>query len=113
MVLPIAGGSCQGILRYTREYPTAFFTAGMDVDQQQTSYAVAFSILKHIDRAVFDFISTWRSGQPINRHYSYGLASGYMEVKVADDSRYDGLRAAVEAIRQQALTKEDDYETNQ
>ncbi|MGN1375612.1 MAG: hypothetical protein ACI4V5_03550 [Prevotella sp.] len=110
MVLPIAGGSCQGVLRYTREYPNDFFTAGMDVDQQESSYAVAYSILKHIDRAVFNFISAWRGKQKLERHYSYGLASGYMEVKVADDSRYDNLRAAVDAVRAQALTKEENHE---
>ncbi|MGN0220618.1 MAG: hypothetical protein ACI4BA_00640 [Prevotella sp.] len=110
MVMPIAGGSCQGVLRYTRENPSAFFTAGMDVDQQENSYAVAFSILKHIDRAVLNFVTAWRSGQPLERHYSYGLASGYMEVKVADDSRFDNLRSAVDAVRPRALSKEDDHE---
>ena len=110
VVLPIAGGSCQGVLRYTREYPTDFYTIGMDVDQQESSYAVAFSILKHIDRAVLGFITSWRRGEKLERHYSYGLATGYMQVLVADGSRFDHLRQAVEDVRQTAILQEEAYE---
>ncbi len=112
MVFPIAGGSCQGVLRYTREYPDDFFTAGMDVDQQEASSAVAYSIQKHINRAIVDFVTTWREGRVPDRHSSHGLSSGYMEVLVADDSRFDLLRQAVNDIRPIALDKEDAYEKN-
>ena len=109
LVLPICGGTMQGFLRYNREHSSSFYTIGVDADMQQYSTRVPFSIVKHIDDAVEDWIGRWAKGETMERHLNYGLSSGYIELVVAD--RYKQVTGnAVEDLFQAAVEKEEEYE---
>ena len=108
-VFPIAGGSSQGLLRFTREYPRTFYTAGMDVDQSGYSSRVTLSVVKHIDRAVYNFLAQWACGQTPPAHQRLGLSSGLVEVVIAP-SYEQFFNGYVETTLETAIQKEDAYE---
>lgn len=110
-VFPLAGGSNQGLLRFTREYPRTFYTAGMDVDQSDYSYRVAFSVVKHIDRTLELFLNLWMNEQDLPRNMSRGLASGDVEVVITSGYE-DFLKEVLDACKNQAIEKEKAYEKN-
>lgn len=88
-VVPIAGGSAQGIYRYTRQNTALtpkgmFYTCGYDVDMQEYSNHVAFSILKRTDKLVSEFIDDWIAGKELEKTRFLGLGSDYVDFKTAD-----------------------------
>lgn len=108
-VYPLVGGSLGGLLRFTREYPHTFYTCGLDTDCSQLSSRVAFSVVKHIDRAVNSFLTQWVSDVPQPRHQRMGLGSGMVEVVLAPG--YDEfLGKELTTITSEALRKEELYE---
>ncbi len=109
LVLPICGGTAHGFLRYNREHPESFYTLGVDVDMQQFASRVPFSIVKHIDDAVADWITRWANGDSIEKHVDLGLSSNYIELKVADNYK-PVIGTAVEDLYQTAIEKEEEYE---
>lgn len=112
MVLPICGGSVQGFLRYNREHPNSFYTIGMDTDLQQYSKKVPFSVVKHIDKAVEDWITKWAKGEELEKHLNLGLSTGYSELVIADKYK-DKLGNAAKKIYQTAIDKENEYEAKE
>ena len=109
LVLPICGGTMQGFFRYNREHSDSFYTIGVDADMQQYSSLVPFSIVKHIDNAVADWIEKWAAGETLERHLDLGLSSGYIELVVAE--RYKQMIGnAVEDLFPIAVEKEEEYE---
>lgn len=110
-VFPLAGGSNQGLLRFTREYPNTFYTAGMDVDQSDYSDRVAFSVVKHVERAVETFLDQWVADRELPRNMSFGLSSGYVEI-VASENYRDFIDETLKACKERAIQKENDYEAN-
>ena len=109
LVLPICGGTVQGFFRYNREHPASFYTIGVDADMQQYTARVPFSIVKHIDEAIADWITRWANGDSIEQHTDWGLSSDYIELVVSDRYRQQ-LGNAIDDLYQTAIEKEEEYE---
>lgn len=103
-VFPVAGGSNQGIYRYTREYPDSPLTAGMDVDQSGLSRNITGSVIKHIDNVVYDFMETWLTTGELPESTVFGLESGYVDWLLSPN--YSQYQPIVDAARQVAIRKE-------
>lgn len=89
-VLPVCGGSSNGLYRYTRQNDDAsFYTCGIDVDAQNSSGKVLFSLLKRYDMVVEDFIGAWLDGQEQERHVTYGIGSEYLHLLPSNE--YSGI----------------------
>ncbi len=109
MVLPLCGGSIQGLLRYNREHPESFYTIGVDVDMQAYSTKVPFSVVQRLDKVVEEWINRWAKGESQEKHQTYGLADSYTGVVVSDG--YKGmLDEVVSLFMQSAISKEDKNE---
>lgn len=81
-LLPLAGGSNNGVYRYGREnheYP--ILTCALDSDLAYTSYSSVVGIMKNIDLLLLDFYRAWQSSTPQPQHATYDLSSGYVTVK--------------------------------
>lgn len=109
LVLPICGGTIHGFLRYNREHPASFYTIGVDADFQHYSNRVPFSIVKHIDNAVADWITRWAKGEVMEKHMDLGLSTGYTEL-VISDSYSPTIGSAAADLLQIAIVKEEEYE---
>lgn len=109
MVIPFCGGSISGFLRYNREHPNSFYTVGIDTDMQLYSSRLPFSIVKHLDEGVEDWILKWEKGEALPKHQDLGLASGYVELVVANTFQLK-LSATVKKYYQTAIDKENEYE---
>lgn len=103
-VFPVAGGSNQGVYRYTREYPDSPLTAGMDVDQSGLSRNITGSVIKHIDNVVYDFMETWLSTGELPESTVFGLESGYVDWLLSPN--YSQYQPIVDAARLEAIRKE-------
>lgn len=103
-VFPVAGGSNQGIFRYTREYPDSPLTAGMDIDQSGLSRNITGSVIKHIDKVVFDFMETWLTTGELPESTVFGLESGYVDWILSP--KYKHYQPIVDEARQEAIRKE-------
>ncbi len=103
-VFPVAGGSNQGIFRYTREFPDSPLTAGMDVDQSGLSRNITGSVIKHIDKVVYDFMETWLTTGELQKSTVFGLESGYVDWLLSPN--YSQYQTIVDAARQEAIRKE-------
>lgn len=112
MVLPLCGGSVQGLLRYNREYPTtSFYTVGVDADMSSYSSRVPFSCVKHMDDVVDLVVSQWLSDS-LPRHQTLGMKEGYVEVIIPDDYK-ERFESYYSEIFETAVQKEEDYEATQ
>ncbi len=77
-VFPVAGGSDNGIYRFTREYPaSAPYTAGMDTDQSELSNLLVGSLTKNIRSLIYEHCDEWFSTGQLPASATYGLKSGY------------------------------------
>ena len=104
-IYSISGGTNMGIYRYLRENPECgIYTAGMDVDQSPYSTLITGSLVKRIDLIVYDYLKNWLDGIELPEHKVYGLESGFVDWVIPD--RYDYLRPAIAALRQEAIQKE-------
>ncbi len=112
-IYPIAGGSNQGVYRYSRENPDKFYTAGMDVNLSAYSAHIVFSTVKHIDRAVAEYLTAWNEQKELPAlHTTYGIGSGHADIALVDEyqSSYKDL---VEYYRPIVNEKEQIYEEKQ
>lgn len=103
-VFPVAGGSNQGVYRYTREYPHSPLTAGMDVDQSGLSRNITGSVVKHIDKVVYDYMEKWLTTGELPESAVFGLESGYVDWLLSPN--YTHFQSFVDATRQEAIRKE-------
>ena len=108
-VFPLAGGSVQGLLRYNREYPTSFYTAGVDVDISDYSTLVPYSAVKHIDKAVEQTINLWIEEIETPRQQRLDMEAGFTELVIAEHYR-SLLEVAEKESRANAIIKEKAYE---
>lgn len=108
-VFPVAGGSNSGIYRYTREYPSSAWTAGMDTDCSAWSRNVIGSVIKRVDLAVCHYLETWLSDGTLPASAVYGLRSGYTDWLLSP--LYGQYRPVVEAARAEAVRLEEKKET--
>ncbi len=108
LILPICGGTAQGFYRYNREHPDSYYTIGVDMDMQQYSSRVPFSVVKHIDQVVQDYVTRWAAGETLPHHQDYGLDSGYTEL-VYPSSFYFELYPIAMKYHQECIEKEKAY----
>ena len=101
-IFPVAGGTNNGIYKYLRENPSQMKTTGMDVDQSYLCADIIGSVLKHIDKLVYDSVSEWIDDGSMREGSFFGLAEGYSEwlCDVKADS----------AMVEKAIKLENDYE---
>lgn len=105
-VFPVAGGSNQGIYRFTREYPDSPLTAGMDVDQSGLSRNITGSVIKHIDKVIYDYLETWLTTGELPESEAFGLKSGYTDWLLSP--HFAQFQPIVDAARNEAIRKEAD-----
>ena len=107
-IFPVAGGSNSGIYRYSREFDASPFLAGMDIDQSSLSNKITGSVIKHIDRLVYEYLSDWALSGSMPENQLYGLESGYVEWQFSPAHK-DLLSMSVDGKRQEAIAKEKEY----
>jgi len=108
LIVPICGGSCQGLYRYNREHRESFYTLGIDADMCLYSPLVPFSCVRHFDKAIYDCIKLWNTNNlPLSQ--SLGIGSGYVETIITPDY-YERFAGAYDAIHAEAMVKEKEYE---
>lgn len=107
-IFPVAGGSNAGIYRYSREYEDSPFLAGMDIDQSGLSNRITGSVIKHIDRLVYEYLTEWTQTGFMPEVRLYGLENGYADWQLSPlfEREYND---AVSGLRQQAINKEKEY----
>lgn len=107
-IFPVAGGSNAGIYRYSRENEDSPFLAGMDIDQSGLSNRITGSVIKQIDRLIFEYLMEWSTTGTMPESQLYGLESGYADWKLSPlyEAEYKDV---LEQTRQQAITKENEY----
>ena len=105
-VFPMAGGSNAGLLRYTREQADTnmFLTCGVDVDQQDYSQNVAFSIVKRMDLIVKNFIGEWMDDMEMDLSETYSILDNFVDIVVADG--YDNAIGKYVSERNEAAEAE-------
>lgn len=112
-IYPLVGGSIQGLLHYTREYQANFLMSGMDVNMNEKSNNVLFSVVKHIDLVVEQNLGQWFQGIPLPRHQRLGMDKGMTEVILSPNSEYyDRLKAIKDSIHNESIEKENQYEAS-
>lgn len=107
-IFPVAGGSNAGIYRYSREYGDSPFLAGMDIDQSGLSNRITGSVIKHIDRLVYEYLTEWAQTGFMPESRLYGLESGYADWQLSPRFERE-YNDAVCRLRQQAINKEKEY----
>lgn len=107
-IFPVAGGSNAGIYRYSREYDSCPYLVGMDIDQSHLSNQITGSVIKHIDRLIYHYLSEWATVGKLPASQLYGLESGYVDWVVSPLFQ-DALQSLVENHRQTAITQEKAY----
>lgn len=107
-VFPVAGGSNNGVLRYTREYPRGIYTAGVDGDMSGFSTRVLASLVKRIDWVIEQYIANWLKGETMDGFVSYGLDSDFIEVVIADNYKafYEPI---LQGLEEKAIKREQHY----
>lgn len=110
-IYAMAGNSNNGLYEYLRDYPTAGYTAGVDIDQSAYSDRIIGSMIKEIDRCIKSYISAWIKGEEIPMRKWYTLESGFMAFKIAEPYKQE-LGKVIEENLQTAIEKEKEYEKN-
>ena len=104
-IFPVAGGSNQGIYRYTREHDGAPLTAGMDVDQSGLSRNITGSVIKQIDKVIYNYMETWLTTGELPESGIFGLKSGYTDWLLSPYFlQYESI---VDAARSEAMEMEE------
>lgn len=107
-IFPVAGGSNAGIYRFSREFEESPFLAGMDIDQSSLSNRIIGSVIKHIDRLIYEYLSEWTATGTMPDNMFYGLESGYVDWVLSP--RYESVFSGnVKEKRQEAIKFEKEY----
>jgi len=122
-VYPLAGGSNNGIYKYTREKDfELMLVAGMDADCSAYSSRIPFSVVIRTDKIMENYLNMWFNKQEIPQHNVYGLESGYIDIRISPlfnemsyiwDDYYldtDYWKNAYDKYKKEALRKEEEYE---
>lgn len=109
LIFPIAGGSNLGVYRFTREFPKTFLTVGIDVNQENYSASIGFSLLKHTDSLLQEYLEAWLDGKTLPAGSRVvGLADGYTGLVVS--THYDDYYGDSKRFKDIAIEKETEYE---
>lgn len=80
-IFPLAGGSNNGIYKYSRETPFYMsLVAGMDADCSLFSSRIPFSVVIYIDRLLENYLVAWYEGQEFEPFRTYGMDSGMADI---------------------------------
>lgn len=107
-IFPVAGGSNAGIYRYSREFDDSPFLAGMDVDQSNLSDKITGSVIKHIDKLVYEYLTEWTQTGTMPERRLYGLESGYADWQLSPLYLYE-FEDMVNSLRPEAIAMEKEY----
>lgn len=107
-IFPVAGGSNSGIYRYSREFADSPLLAGMDIDQSPLSNKITGSVIKHIDRLIYEYLTEWTLTGRMPENSLYGLESGYADWQLSDGYTAE-FGAPVAEKRPEAIRKETEY----
>lgn len=77
-IVPVCGGASNIFSRLINSTLESMMIVG--IDTYNDNYSSAFSIVKHIDRAVAESIRQWLNDRALPKHQSLGLSDGYTEV---------------------------------
>ena len=107
-MLPICGGSMHSLIRSIRG--TQLFAhnqyIGIDGNMNADTYFCPFSIVKHIDRVMEDYIEMWLNGR-MPKHQTLGLADGATGVIVGNPYTPNNLHLIdIDSLWQVAVGKE-------
>lgn len=106
-IFPVAGGSNSGIYRYSREDSFSPLLAGMDVDQSALSGCIVGSVIKRIDKAVYEYLDTWLRTRELPESKVYGLESGYSDWLLSPS--YRQLESLKTESMEEAIKQERNY----
>ena len=122
-IYPLAGGSNNGIYKYSREEPfELMLVAGMDADCSAYSNRIPFSVIIRTDKIIGNYLNMWLSTQEMPHHIVYGLESGYIDILVSplfNEMSYiwedyylnpDYWKDAYDSYKEEALKREKEYE---
>lgn len=113
VVFHVSGGSGVGVFEAARESSSPavkMWAIGVDSDQYQTAAPelrpfILTSMLKRIDKAVFDTISAFQKGEFRAGQLRLDLASGGVELTTSGGALHD-INAELQAIRDQIIRGE-------
>jgi len=121
-LVPVCGGASNTFSRMINSTMEEMLIAGIDI--YYDNYFSAYSIVKHIDRAVANSIRQWLTDGTMPKHQSLGLSDGYTEVilnpireiNIWTPSVYEGdtqphlTLEMKQDIHEEAVRKEGEYE---
>jgi len=107
-LVPVCGGAMQSLIRAIRG--TQLFAInqyiGIDGDMNADSHFCPFSIVKHVDVVMEDYIRLWLEGA-MPKHKTLGLADGATDVIVGNPYTPNDLNLIdIDSLRQVAVGKE-------
>lgn len=107
-IFPVAGGSNAGIYRYSREFDNSPYLAGMDIDQSSLSDKITGSVIKNIDKLIYEYLTEWSTTGNMPENQLYGLESGYSDFLLSP--RYERqFTDLINNLRQEAISNEKEY----
>lgn len=122
-IFPLAGGSNNGIYKYTRESASSpLLVAGMDVDCSAYSKRVPFSVIIDIKSAVSNYLNDWIDGKELADRATLTLADGMAGIQTSDtfyktldfsEEYYadeDYWQKLYEEYKDEAIRKEEEHE---
>lgn len=108
--VPICGGAMHAFFRVLRSMSSAHNYVGVDGDMTDDANCCAYSILKHIDKVMVDYVVMWIDGT-MPKHKTLGLADGVTDAVIGYNyNRQSGMLWSgalnIDSLRQVAIRKE-------
>lgn len=114
LLVPICGGAKTNFRRIIEMFSLCDFVG---IDCAAVSAYCNFSVVKHIDQAVYQCIEQWLSPGGMPKHQTFGLADGFTGVEVHPSTniakeRFDTILNAdlLQRIHEEAIRKEAEHE---
>lgn len=114
LLVPICGGAMTNFRRIIEMFSLCNFVG---IDSVAVSAYCNFSVVKHIDQAVYQCIEQWLSPGGMPKHQTFGLADGFTGVEVHPSTnsakeRFDTILNAdlLQRIHEEAIRKEAAHE---
>ena len=108
-LVPVCGGSMHSLIRALQTTTLIALNQyiGIDGDMNADRYFCPFSIVKHIDKVMEDYIEMWLT-DTMPKHQTFGLAEGITEVIIGNPILdYDLHLVNLDSLRQVAIGKEE------
>ena len=102
-----AGASNKGLYRFSREHPN--MAVGMDSDMGFFSSLITMSVVKHMDKVIFDVLGDLLNNKEIPYHQKFTWSSGYEELVYSTEFTEDWF-LDISDIRKRIVEIEQSYE---